>query len=84
MNILGNDALKGSLSLSLWEVLARNPGARLVCIDVQPYGTTQAQEREDILNIGGFSDHVFDVVAEFAAGRLNANHWVGVIEAITL
>ena len=31
--------------------------------------TTQAAEREDILNVGGFSDQVFDVVAEFAAGR---------------
>lgn len=29
MNILGNDALKGSMSLSLWELLARNPGSRL-------------------------------------------------------
>lgn len=36
MNILGNDALKGSLSLSLWEVLARNPGARLDEIDYPP------------------------------------------------
>jgi 60 kDa SS-A/Ro ribonucleoprotein len=59
---------------------ARNPRARLVCLDIQPYGTTQAKEREDILNIGGFSDQVFDVIAEFAAGRLNAKHWVGQIE----
>jgi hypothetical protein len=29
MNILGNDALKGSISLSLWELLERNPGSRL-------------------------------------------------------
>ena len=58
----------------------RNPGAKMVCIDIQPYGTVQAKEREDILNIGGFSDQVFDVIAEFANGRLNANHWIGVIE----
>jgi len=38
----------------------------------------------DILNIGGFSDQVFDVIAEFANGNLNANHWVGVIEATDL
>ncbi len=30
---------------------------------------TQAAEREDILNIGGFSDRVFEVIAEFATGR---------------
>jgi 60 kDa SS-A/Ro ribonucleoprotein len=60
----------------------RNPGARMVCIDIQPYATVQAKERHDILNIGGFSDQVFDVIAEFANGNLNANHWVGVIENI--
>jgi len=46
--------------------------------------TTQAKERDDILNIGGFSDQVFDVVAEFAAGRLTPDHWVGVINAVKL
>lgn len=42
---------------------AANP--KLVCIDIQPYGTVQAPEREDILNIGGFSDAVFRVVASY-------------------
>jgi 60 kDa SS-A/Ro ribonucleoprotein len=60
----------------------RNPNARMVCIDVQPYGTVQAKERADILNIGGFSDQVFAVIAEFARGELNADHWVGVIEDV--
>ena len=58
----------------------RNPNARMVCIDLQPYRTTQAAERKDILNIGGFSDQVFEIVAEFAAGRLTPEHWVGLIE----
>jgi 60 kDa SS-A/Ro ribonucleoprotein len=62
----------------------RSPQARMVCINIQPYGTTQAAEREDVLNIGGFTDQVFDVIAEFAAGRLAADHWVGVIEAVEL
>ena len=48
---------------------SRNPSARLVCVDIQPYGTTQAHEREDILNIGGFSDQIFKVVSGFAAGE---------------
>ena len=63
---------------------ARNPRARLVCIDIQPYGTTQAAERADVLNIGGFSDAVFDQIADFAAGRMGPDHWVGQIEAVTL
>ncbi len=62
----------------------RNPDAKLVCLDIQPNGTTQAQERADILNIGGFSDRVFDVIAEFAAGRLNGKTWADVIEKTTI
>jgi 60 kDa SS-A/Ro ribonucleoprotein len=61
---------------------ARNPGAKLVCIDIQPNRTTQARERGDILNVGGFSDAVFEVVANFASGSLGPDHWVGEIKAI--
>jgi 60 kDa SS-A/Ro ribonucleoprotein len=72
-------------TLEQWAVFkARNPSAKLVCIDLQPYATTQAAEREDILNIGGFSDRVFDVIAKFANGTLNTQHWVGVIDAVSL
>ena len=72
---------RGTAMLAEWNALkARNPRARLVCIDVQPNGTTQAAERDDILNVGGFSDAVFGIVAEFAAGRLAPGHWVEVIE----
>ena len=60
----------------------RNPSARLICLDVQPGSTTQATEREDILNIGGFSDHAFEVMAAFSAGELEPDHWVSAIEAI--
>ena len=65
---------------------ARNPGAKLVCIDLQPYGTAQAVDggRNDVLNIGGFSDQVFDVISEFAKGALNTDQWVGVIESVSL
>lgn len=62
----------------------RNPGARMVCIDLQPYGTVQAKESDDILNVGGFSDQVFEVISEFARGELNASHWIGVIESMAV
>jgi 60 kDa SS-A/Ro ribonucleoprotein len=62
----------------------RNPQARLVCIDAQPYGTTQAAERDDILNVGGFSDQVFDLIAEFARGTLHADHWIGEISRLRI
>jgi 60 kDa SS-A/Ro ribonucleoprotein len=62
----------------------RNPEARLICLDIQPGATTQAVERTDILNIGGFSDHVFEVMAAFSAGKLEPDHWVAAIEAIAV
>ena len=76
---------RGTAVLREWNVFKRrNPRARLVCIDVQPNQTTQAAEAPDVLNVGGFSDQVFELVAEFAAGRLDPAHWVGRIESVEL
>ena len=63
---------------------ARNPQARMVCIDLQPYGTTQAQERDDIMNVGGFSDQVFELLADVAAGRSGRDHWVQQVQSTRL
>lgn len=62
----------------------RNPKAKLVCLDLQPSSTTQAHERGDILNIGGFSDAVFTMISEFGSGTMHPDHWVGEIERINL
>ncbi len=68
-----------------WEQLkTRNPQARLVCIDIQPGSTTQAAERRDIMNVGGFSDAVFTLLARFSEGKMAADHWVGEIDKISL
>jgi 60 kDa SS-A/Ro ribonucleoprotein len=76
---------RGTATMREWNAFKqRNPNARLACIDVQPYRTVQAVEREDILNVGGFSDQVFGVISEFARGELNADHWIGVIESVAL
>ena len=53
----------------------------MVCIDIQPHGTTQAKEREDIVNVGGFSDQVFKLLADVAAGKHSVDHWVRQIES---
>jgi 60 kDa SS-A/Ro ribonucleoprotein len=80
-----NSKARGTATMVEWNRFkVRSPGARLVCIDLQPYGTTQAAERDDILNVGGFSDQVFETIAEFAAGRLAAEHWMSVIESIEI
>lgn len=76
---------QASPMMAAWERLkSRNPKAKLVCIDVAPYGTTQVKGREDVLNIGGFSDAVFEQIAAFVEDRLGSDHWVGEIEAIDL
>jgi len=44
------------------------PSLKLVYITLPPYATTYGPDRDDILNVGGFSDAVFSVVAAFLAG----------------
>jgi 60 kDa SS-A/Ro ribonucleoprotein len=77
--------------LTEWQAFAANQvrlhgheftGPKLVCIDVQPYVTTQAPERTDILNVGGFSDAVFAVVSAFF--RDDSARFVAEVEAIEL
>jgi 60 kDa SS-A/Ro ribonucleoprotein len=57
-------------------------GPKLVCLDVQPNTTTQAPDRSDVLNVGGFSDAVFDVIAGFFAG--DASRFVSEVEKVEL
>ena len=74
-----------SETMRQWEIFKQsNPKAKLVCLDIQPYATTQAQDRDDIMNIGGFSDAVFRMITAFAEGQMDPNHWVGEIDKVTL
>lgn len=76
---------RGTATMTEWRKLkAMNPQAKLVCIDIQPYGTTQAKGETDILNVGGFSDRVFDVVASFVSTGGDPDHWVRQIDAADL
>lgn len=74
------DATRGGATATVreWDaIVRRNPGAKLVCVDIQPYGTTQAAGRPEILNVGGFSDTVFDTIARFARGE--TRDWVELV-----
>lgn len=56
-----------------WAIYKRNnPLAKLVCIDLTPGVTSQVQTAGSVLNVGGFSDHVFSVIADFAEGNKQA------------
>jgi 60 kDa SS-A/Ro ribonucleoprotein len=66
-----------------WSKLkARNRHARLICVDLQPYGSTQARDGPDIMNVGGFNDTVFDAIRRFA--RNEARDWVEIVEKVEL
>ena len=76
-----NDCTK---TVAYWDKLRKvKPNARLINIDIQPYTSTQTLNRTDIANVGGFSDVVFDFVAQFAQGH-SPQHWVELIEQINL
>jgi 60 kDa SS-A/Ro ribonucleoprotein len=55
---------------------------KLICIDLQPFTTVQAPERPDILNIGGFSDAVFQVISAFMED--DDQRFVAEVEAMML
>ena len=77
------DATKGGATATMreWAILVkRNPQAKLVCIDLQPHGTTQASGRAEILNVGGFSDAVFDTIARFVSG--GTRDWAEIIRQV--
>jgi 60 kDa SS-A/Ro ribonucleoprotein len=88
---IGTGRHGSTATMTAWQEFVKNQvhlqaredtGPKLVCIDLQPYTTTQAPERSDILNVGGFSDAVFEVVASFLGDE--ANRFVGQVEAVEL
>lgn len=62
----------------------RNPKAKLVELDIQPYATSQVSSGQDILQCGGFSDNIFNVVKKFSEMGNNQDLWVKTIEAVKL
>ncbi|GAA5495719.1 60 kDa SS-A/Ro ribonucleoprotein homolog [Rubritalea halochordaticola] len=66
------------------ELKRRNKHAKMACIDITPHDGTQAKSREDVLNIGGFSDHVFTLLSQFSKDELSEGHWIDVINSIEI
>ncbi|NJL70550.1 MAG: RNA-binding protein [Candidatus Competibacteraceae bacterium] len=63
---------------------ARNPKAKLVCIDLLAHATSQVKDHKDVLQVGGFGDVVFKVVSTFLTQGLESDHWVAEIEKVNL
>lgn len=62
----------------------RNPKAKLVSINLQAGATCQVQSNPDVLNIGGFSDAMWEVIKKFVEGVPSSDYWVEVIEKMEL
>lgn len=78
-------ANRGTATMQEWERFKRrNPQAKLVNIDIQPYGTTQTAGSAGVLNVGGFSDQVFEVIAAFCRCGPDGDHWVRAIEEVQI
>lgn len=76
---------RSTATMKEWnEFKLRNKDAKLVCIDVTPNDTTQAHDRDDVLNVGGFSDNCFEVIAKFIELGNNKDLWVKTIESVKL
>lgn len=71
-------------SAQAWiNIKLKNPNAKLININLAPYGTTQISGRDDILNIGGFADEIFDVINKFVESENNGvDEWVKKVEEI--
>ena len=65
------------------DLKTRNPKAKRVCVDLQPYTNSQAAEGGDVFNIGGFSDAVFALTADFTKDALGAATLVRKIKSVT-
>jgi 60 kDa SS-A/Ro ribonucleoprotein len=65
---IDSSGYRGTGVMEQWLILkARCPKAKLACIDLTPNKT--AQVTNDILSVGGFSDHVFDLLKSFEQGN---------------
>ena len=75
------DGYRSSLS-ELWVgYKSRFPKARMINLDITPNEFSATAERKDTLRVGGFSDEVFRVMAQFLEG---SGTQVDAVKAVTL
>ncbi|HEX7813756.1 vWA domain-containing protein [Dyella sp.] len=81
------DTNRGPATATMQEwarIKQRCPQARMICIDLQPYATSQTVESPDVLHVGGFSDAVFELLAIYAAEGSDTRRWTERIASIPL
>lgn len=72
---------RGTETAAAWEIFkSKNPGAKMVCIDLTPNTTTQNTNGHDVLNVGGFNDSVYGVIESFLEQDADSDFWTNKIE----
>ena len=67
---------------SAWASYKRGvPGAKLVCWNIQPGTSTQAKNDKTVLNVGGFTESVYDLVDVWFSGKTE-DDWRRLIKTI--
>lgn len=64
-------------------IRAKNPKAKMVCVDISVSETTQVHDGHGVMNIGGFSDQIWTTIQRFLSGE-GPETWVEEIKAISL
>jgi len=73
---------RGTSAAHEWQAYkARNPKARMVCINIAPMSTVQVPTDKSVLNVGGFSDQVFEVIASFMKSGGEKDFWAKEIDS---
>jgi 60 kDa SS-A/Ro ribonucleoprotein len=76
---------RGTGMMNEWVIFKkRNPSARLVLIDLAASNNSQVTQHDDILQVGGFSDTVFNVIDTFIRYGHDTDHWVSEISKVSL
>jgi 60 kDa SS-A/Ro ribonucleoprotein len=78
------DARRTQSQQAWLEYKRRHLQAKLVCIDLTPNTTVQVRSAPDVLNVGGFSDHVFELVERFQRGDLAGDGLVAAVREVNV
>jgi 60 kDa SS-A/Ro ribonucleoprotein len=75
---------RGTGTAEVWSrIRARNPKAKMVCIDISTNNTTQVLDGHGVMNIGGFDDNMWTVISRFVNGE-GPETWIEQIKSIDL
>lgn len=76
---------RGTSTMTAFRKLQKiNPNVKMVTIDLIPNSTSQVSPDKSILQIGGFSDKVFEVIQSFVQTKSVEDGWVKTIESVNL